>query len=257
MALSLKDILLSADPVGELEAVHASGRLAELEPSLAALEMRVPAGYRHKDNLVHSFQVLGNAVARETDGVDLVLRAAALFHDVGKPVTRAFGARGVVTFTNHEVAGSKIVRRVLPGHGFSKAEVDMVARLVFLHMRSHTFKAGWSESAVRRLITDAGSPRQLERLIVVFYSDATTRFDSKREAIHSAVAGLAVELERVMVKDARAALRPALNGFEVAEFLGIEPGPELGRAMRLLNADENIELSREDSFALLRDTFLS
>jgi poly(A) polymerase len=185
------------------------------------------------------------------------MRTAALFHDIGKPDTRAFGKKGVVTFTNHELVGAKMVRRILPRHGYSKAETDEVARLVFLHMRSHTFKSGWTESAVRRLSTDAGSHKQLERLIVVFYSDATTKFDKKKADIHANVSSLAEELARVKAKDARAALRPALNGNEVAEFLNLAPGPELGKAMKLLNSDENIGLDREASYALLKNKFLS
>lgn len=256
MTYILKDILLSVNPVRELKELRDTGKLADLEPTLAALKMSIPAGYHHKDNLEHSFQVLQNAIDRETNGPDLVLRTAALFHDIGKPDTRAFGKRGVVTFTNHEHVGAKMVRRILPRHGYSKTDINDISRLVLLHMRSHTFKEGWSESAVRRLSTDVGSHEQLERLIVVFYSDATTKFDSKKSAIHASVSALFDELMRVKTKDARAALRPALNGIEVSEFLGITPGPELGKAMRLLNADDNVGLSKDESYRLLRDTFL-
>jgi poly(A) polymerase len=257
MTTSLKEILLSADPVQVLKALKGQGKLADLEPFLAALEMKIPAGYRHKDNLEHSFQVLQNAIDREVNGPDLVLRTAALFHDIGKPKTREFGPKGVVTFTNHDLVGANIVRRILPKHNYSKEDVDKIARIVLLHMRSHTFKTGWSESAVRRLATDAGSNLQLERLIVVFYSDATTKFDTKKSAIHNNVTELAEELDRVKKSDARAALRPALNGNEVAEFLNLTPGRELGVAMRLLNSDEYISLTREESFTLLRNKFLA
>lgn len=252
---TLKDILLAADPVRELRALHAAGELAALEPSLAALRMEIPQGYHHKDNLEHSFQVLQNAVDRETDGPDLILRAAALFHDIGKPATRAFEGRGVVTFTNHDVVGAKMVRPILRAHGFTKAEADLVSRLVFMHMRSHTFKDGWSESAVRRLITDVGSVEQLERLIIIFYADATTGHAGKKDRIHRSVRALTVELDRVQAKDARAALRPALNGNEVAELLGLTPGRELGAVMKFLNQDENVGLSREESIALIREKF--
>lgn len=253
MNISLKEILLGSDPVAKLRGLHAQGLLGELEPTLADLKMDIPAGYHHKDNLEHSIRVLQNAIDRETAGADLILRTAALFHDIGKPDTRAFGKKGAVTFTNHDVVGAKIVRRILPRHGFTKAEVDEVARLVHMHMRSHTFKTGWSESAVRRLITDVGSAEQLERLIVIFYSDATTKIDSKRESIHGNVGLLADELMKVREKDARAALRPAMDGLEVAEFLGLKPGKELGAVMKFLNKDEHIGLSREETLVLLRE----
>lgn len=255
MKLSLKELLLSSDPVSELRSLIATGVLGDLEPTLAELKMPIPAGYHHKDNLEHSLRVLQNAIDREVNGPDLILRTAALFHDIGKPATRAFGARGSVTFTNHDVVGAKIVKRVLPRHGYSKKDIESIARLVHMHMRSHTFKTGWSESAVRRLITDVGNVEQLDRLIAIFYSDATTKIDKKMASIHANVALLADELLRVRKKDARAALRPALNGNEVAEFLGLKPGPELGAVMKFLNRDENIGLSREDALLLVKENF--
>jgi len=257
MTISLKELLLSADPVAELKALHKKGELAALDPSLAALEMSIPAGYHHKDNLQHSFQVLQNAIDREVNGADLILRTAALFHDIGKPKTREFGAKGVVTFTMHELVGAKLVKRILPKHGYSKEELESISLLVLLHMRSHTFKEGWSESAVRRLATDAGSNLQLERLIVVFYSDVTSSHFSRKSGIHSSLDELSDELARVKKSDARAALRPALDGREVAELLNIELGPELGKVMRFLNSDENVGLSRDATVELLKKKFLS
>jgi poly(A) polymerase len=252
---TLKNILLSDDPVKELRALVATGELASIEPTLAELLMPIPTGYHHKDNLEHSIRVLGNAIDREVNGPDLILRTAALFHDIGKPATREFGPRGSVTFTNHDVVGSKMVKKILPSHGYSKEEVKQIATLVHMHMRSHTFKTGWSESAVRRMIVDVGSADQLERLIVIFYSDATTKIDSNRESIHRNVSLLKKALDEVKKKDARAKLRPALNGNEVAELLNLSPGIELGKAMKLLNQDQHIHLGREDAITLLLENF--
>jgi len=255
MTTALKDLLLSANPVEQLRALHNSGRLRAFEPSIADLKMDVPKGYHHKDNLEHSFKVLQNAIDREKNGADLILRTAALFHDVGKPATRAFGAKGVVTFTNHDVVGAKIIRPILRNHGYSASEIKAISALIHAHMRSHTFKSGWSESAVRRLGVDAGSIEQLQRLIIIFYSDATTGFDDKRDKIHRNVAELAGELERVIAKDARAALRPALNGMEVAELLGMTPGPELGKVMKFLNTDEMVGLPKDEAIKIIRSKF--
>jgi poly(A) polymerase len=252
---TLKNILLSTDPVRELRALIATGELSSVEPTLAELLMPIPTGYHHKDNLEHSIRVLGNAIEREVNGPDLILRTAALFHDIGKPATRQFGPKGSVTFTNHDVIGAKMVKSILPSHGYSKEEVSQIATLVHMHMRSHTFKTGWSESAVRRMIVDAGSADQLERLIVVFYSDATTKIDANREGIHRNVSLLADALNEIQKKDARAKLRPALNGNEVAEILNLAQGIELGKAMKLLNQDQNIGLEREDAIALLKENF--
>lgn len=252
---TLKNILLSDDPVKELRVLVETGELESLEPTLAELLMPIPSGYHHKDNLEHSIRVLGNAIDREVSGPDLILRTAALFHDIGKPATREFGSKGSVTFTNHDVVGSKMVKKILPSHGYSKEETKQIATLVHMHMRSHTFKTGWSESAVRRMIVDVGSADQLERLIVIFYSDATTKIDSNREGIHRNVSLLSEALDAVRKKDARAKLRPALNGNEVAELLNLTPGIELGKAMKLLNQDQHIQLGREDAIALLKEKF--
>jgi poly(A) polymerase len=252
MNSALKALLLSNDPVGELRDLHSSGNLRNLEATLAELKMDIPRGWHHKDNLEHSIRVLGNALDRES-GSDLILRTAALFHDIGKPATRAFGERGKVTFTNHDTVGARIARKVLPKHGFSKEDTDSVARLIAMHMRSHTFKTGWNESAVRRLSTQAGSDLQLERLVIIFESDATTTNDSKRNSIHRNVAELAAEMKRVKESDTRAALRPALNGNEVAEILGLTPGPELGKFMKFLNSDAIVRLNREDALAAMMD----
>ena len=255
MNITLKELLLSSNPVEQLRILNDSGKLRAFEPSIADLRMEIPKGYNHKDNLEHSFKVLENSINREKNGADLILRTAALFHDVGKPATRAFEAKGVVTFTNHDVVGAKMIRPILRNHGFTSAEITKVSSLIFMHMRSHTFKEGWSESAVRRLGVDAGSFEQLERLIVIFYSDATTGFDSKREKIHRSVAELATEVKRVIAKDARAALRPALNGVEVAEILNLEHGPELGKVMKFLNTDEMVGVSRDEAIASITARF--
>ena len=252
---TLKNILLGMNPVKELRALIATGELYSLEPTLSELLMPIPAGYHHKDNLEHSIRVLGNAIERETNGPDLILRTAALFHDIGKPATRQFGPKGSVTFTNHDTVGAKMVKKILPAHGYSKQEISQVAVLIHMHMRSHTFKTGWSESAVRRMVVDAGSADQLERLIVIFYSDATTKIDTKREGIYRNVSLLTDALNEVKKKDARAKLRPALNGNEVAEILNLTPGIELGKVMKFLNQDQNISLEREDAIALLKENF--
>lgn len=248
----LKSILMSADPSSELRVMHAAGDLAALEPTLAALEMTAPKGYHHKDVLDHSFVVLDHAMARSDKRGDLILRTAALFHDIGKPDTREFHTKGKVSFTNHDFVGSKITRRILRAHGYSKDEIEKVSTLVAMHMRSHTFKSGWNDSAVRRLITQSGSEEQLERLIAIFYSDATTKHEHKKAAIHRNVDELSVELARIKKNDARASLRPALNGVEVSELFGIPAGRELGRLMKFLNRDENIVLDREDAVTVLR-----
>lgn len=239
---------MTSDPAAELRTLVESGTLHDLEPALAELKMDIPRGFHHKDNLEHSIRVLDGAVERETDGADLVLRTAALFHDIGKPPTRKFGARKSVTFDGHENVGAGMVKRILRKHGFSKQEIKDISLLVRLHMRSHGFSENdWTDSAVRRLITDVGDENLLEKLIIIFYADCTTTNSKKRNAHYRALDHMRGEIKRVQALDARKALRPALNGHEVMELTGLSQGRELGQIMRYLNSDEGVALSREEA----------
>lgn len=254
---TLKEILSGTDPVAALRVMVADGTLVTLESSLSGLLMDIPKGFHHKDNLEHSLRVLQNAIDRETDGLDIVLRTAALFHDIGKPATRKFGARKSVTFDGHEYVGATIVRKRLPKHGYSKAEVKEIALLVALHMRSHGFaEVDWTDSAVRRLITDVGNADTLARLVIIFYADSTTKHANKLAQLHAGVDALVVELDRVVALDARKALRPALDGNEVMDLFSLAPGKELGAIMKFLNSDDGVHLSRDEALAVIRERFI-
>lgn len=251
---NLKDILMSANPVQVLTSYDQSDTLKELEPSLAALRMTIPKGYHHKDNLTHSIQVLKNAITHEDGNPDLILRTAALFHDIGKPATRVFGANHKVTFTNHEVVGARMVRTILKKHGYTRKEINQISLLVAYHMRSHGFEEkNWTDSAVRRLVKDAQTPENLNRLIVLFYADTTTKNKTKENRFHQSIARLQREITRITSADARKALRPALNGHEVMELLHLTPGEELGRIMKFLNSDEGIHLTREEAINAIQN----
>lgn len=248
MVMNLIDVLMSGDPVAILRGMVADGSLANFDKDISALKMEIPRGFHHKDNLEHSIRVLDNAIKRETAGPDLVLRAAALLHDIGKPATRVFDGRANVSFDGHEHVGAKLVKKILKRHGFSKGDISLVSDLVMLHMRSHGFDPSVaSDSSVRRLITDAGSTEQMDRLLIIFYSDCTTKNDAQRRKVHASVDELAEFIDVVREKDARRAMRPAISGHDVMEVFGIESGPLLGKVMKELNRDENITLSREDA----------
>lgn len=252
MNMKLREMLMTKDPAAALRDMDLN-ELRALEPALADLKMDIPRGFHHKDNLEHSIRVLDGAVKRETEP-DLILRTAALFHDIGKPVTRKFGARKSVTFDGHEHVGSGIVKKILPQHGFTKDEIKKISHLVRLHMRSHGFdKKNWTDSAVRRLISDVGDEKAIERLIIIFYADCTTTNDKKREKHYAALAFLEEEIARVKEADERKALRPALDGFEVMELTGLSQGKELGLIMRYLNSDEGIQLSRDEAIEYVKN----
>ena len=130
--------------------------------------------HQHKDVYEHTLTVLDQAIAQETDGPDLTLRLAALMHDIGKPATRRFEPGGGVSFHHHEVVGAKLVRKRLRALRMPKALIDDVATLTFLHLRFHGYGTGaWTDSAVRRYVTDAGP--LLPRLHKLVRADCTTR----------------------------------------------------------------------------------
>ena len=253
---NLRELLMSDDPSARVREMIRSNDLRDFEPALANLKMDIPCGYHHKDNLEHSIRVLDNAIERETDGPDLLLRTAALLHDIGKPQSRKFEGKGVVTFRNHEGIGARMVKPIMRAHGYDKADIEPVGTVIALHMRGYGFgDVQWTDSAVRRLATDAGSDVNLDRLIKVFYSDLTTKNKRQKAHVTNAVARLEDALYVVREKDARKALRPAIDGNEIMELFGLTPGRELGQIMRFLNSDEGVLLDRAQALEAIRERF--
>lgn len=244
---NLKELMLSKDPVGDLWNMVNNGTLADFEQNIANLKMDIPTGYHHKDNLVHSIHVLENAINMEFNGPDLILRTAALLHDIGKPATRKLGAKKSVSFDGHEIIGARLAKKILASHGFSKQEKDDITLLIRLHMRSHGFDKGdWTDSGVRRLIHDVDNEPNLKKLIILFKADSTTKNKAKKNAVLNSIKHLESEIERIKLEDKRKALRPALNGNDVMRIFNLSPGRDLGKIMKFLNTDEGIYLTETE-----------
>jgi poly(A) polymerase len=162
-----------------------------------------------------------------------VLRFAALMHDVGKPATRRFEPGGGVTFRHHDVVGSKLVKKRMKALRFDNETIKAVARLVELHMRFYGYgEAGWSDSAVRRYVTDAGP--LLERLHRLTRSDVTTRNQRKADRLAFAYDDLERRISELAEQEELASIRPDLDGQQIMSILGVRPGPLVGRAYRFL-----------------------
>jgi poly(A) polymerase len=238
----LVKLLLAPHPRAGLELLTASGLAAHVLPELPALQLEVDEHHRHKDVYDHSLIVLEQAIdlegppdgpAESVPGPDLVLRLAALLHDIGKPATRRFEPAGGVSFHHHEVVGAKLTARRLRALRFDKETVKAVSRLVELHLRFHGYGDGqWTDSAVRRYITDAGP--LLPRLHRLTRADCTTRNARKAQRLSRTYDELERRIGLLLQQEELAAVRPELDGNAIAEVLGISPGPVLGRAYKYL-----------------------
>ncbi len=238
----LTKLVLSPRPRAGLELLVDSGLAPFVLPELPALQLEVDEHHRHKDVYQHSLTVLEQAIALEgppggpeesVPGPDLVLRLAALLHDIGKPPTRRFETGGGVTFHHHEVVGAKMTAKRLRALRYDKDTVKAVTRLVELHLRFHGYGDGqWTDSAVRRYVTDAGP--LLQRLHRLTRSDSTTRNARRAARLSRTYGELETRIIALQEQEELGRVRPELNGNEIAEVLGIAPGPVLGRAYSFL-----------------------
>ncbi|WP_159802064.1 CCA tRNA nucleotidyltransferase [Arthrobacter zhaoguopingii] len=208
-------------------------------PEVSALRLEIDEHHRHKDVYRHSLTVLEQACASETDtagpvpGPDFVLRFAALLHDIGKPATRKFGPGNAVSFRHHDAVGAKLAARRMRALRFDNDTIKAVSRLVELHMRFYGYgEAGWTDSAVRRYVTDAGP--LLERLHRLVRSDVTTRNRRQVERLAFAYDDLEARISALAEQEELAMIRPDLDGAQIMALLGIAPGPVVGRAYRYL-----------------------
>jgi poly(A) polymerase len=222
-------------------------------PELSRLADTVDEHGRHKDVYAHTLTVLDQAIALEDDGPDLVLRLAALLHDIGKPDTKKVQPSGKVSFHHHEVVGAKLVRSRLSALRFPSTVVDEVTELVALHLRFHGYSEGeWTDAAVRRYVRDAGP--LLDRLHKLTRSDCTTRNAAKARALATAYDALEKRIAQLAEAEELDRLRPALDGNEIMSALGIGPGPAVGRAWKYL-LELRIEegpMDRDEALAALR-----
>ncbi len=205
--------------------VH-TGLAEEFLPELPALALEQDPIHRHKDVLAHTIAVI------EKTSPDRLLRLAALFHDVGKPKTRSFGPRGLVSFHHHEVVGARMTRDRMRALKYSNDDIDTVSRLVELHLRFHTYRMGWTDSAVRRYVRDAGD--LLGRLNELTRCDCTTRNAAKAKTLARRMDELEIRIAQLAEEEELASIRPDLDGRAVMEHLGIPAGPLVGKALNVL-----------------------
>ena len=234
----LTKLLLAQRPRPGLELLVDTGLADVVLPELPALRLEIDEHHQHKDVYEHTLQVLERAIALEKDGPDLVLRLAALLHDVGKPATRRHEPGGGVSFHHHEVKGAHLARRRLKALTFGKDVVEAVYLLTEMHLRFHGYgqpgTSPWTDAAVRRYVTDAGD--QLERLHRLVRSDCTTRNQRRAQRLSRAYDDLEGRIAALAEQEELRSIRPDLDGTAIMELLGLPPGPLVGAAYRHLLA---------------------
>lgn len=256
----LVKLICGADPRAGVDVLVETGLAGTVLPEIPALKLTGDEHHRHKDVYQHSLQVMEQAAALETGadgplpGPDFILRFAALMHDVGKPKTRRFDPGGGVSFRHHDVVGAKLTRKRMQALKFDKESIRAVSHLVELHMRFYGYgDQGWTDSAVRRYVTDAGD--QLERLHRLTRSDVTTRNRKKAARLARAYDDLEARIAELREQEELNKIRPHLDGQQIMEVLGIAPGPQVGKAYTFLleHRMQYGPIEHDDAVALLQD----
>ncbi len=227
--------LMSSNPRLGLALLVDTGLANYILPELPKLKLEIDEHHHHKDVYEHTLKVLEQAISLEDrlGGPNLVIRLAALLHDIGKPKTRELIPGGGVSFHHHEVVGSRMAKERLKALRFSNDEISDVSQLVFLHLRFHGYGGGeWTDSAVRRYIRD--SEHLLTHLHVLTRADCTTRNQRKAEALSKTYDSLEERITQLMEQEELEKIRPDLDGVEIMEILKINPSPLVGKAYQYL-----------------------
>ena len=236
IADELTKLMLTPDPGYGIDLLVRTGVADRVLPEVPALRMEVDEHHRHKDVYTHSLTVLKQAIGLEPRyglSGDLVLRLAAILHDIGKPKTRTLLPGGKVAFHHHEVVGAKMARRRLTELRFGKEVIADVSRLIELHLRFHGYGAGeWTDSAVRRYVRDAGP--LLTRLHALTRADCTTRNARKAARLAAAYDALEARIDVLREQEELDKIRPELDGTQIMSLLGLKPGPLVGKAWNYL-----------------------
>ena len=210
-----------------------TGLVDRFLPELRLMRLEQDPIHRHKDVLTHTLAVVENVQADARDDFDFrITRLAALFHDIGKPRTREVKAGKGVTFHHHEVVGARMTRDRMRAMAYSAADIEAVSDLVAKSGRFHTYQMGWSDSAVRRYVRDAGE--HLPELNVLTRCDCTTRNEKKARILARRMDELEERIDDLAHREELAALRPEVDGSRVMELLELPPGPAVGAALEFL-----------------------
>lgn len=222
----LLKLLATSKPSVGLWLLYRSKLLDEFFPEISDLAgVEEMAGYTHKDNLSHTFQVVDN-IADWSDKV--WLRFAGLVHDIAKPQTKKFFSGRGWTFDMHEHLGKKMVYDIARRLRMSRDTTKYVAKLVRWHLQPIALMdEEITDSAVRRLMVNLGE--ELDDLLILCRSDITTGNQQKKERRLKNYDILERRIQEVREKDAMRAFQSPLRGEEIMELADLKPGPTIGK----------------------------
>ena len=241
-------LLVGKNPSNGIRVLVESGLSMHTIPEIDALKIEVDPNHHHKDVYEHTLQVVEGVTP------SLVSRLGALFHDIAKPKTKGI-ENGKVHFRHHEVVGAKMTKKILKELKYDKKTINDVALLVELHLRPHTFKMGWTDSAVRRYIVDSGNV--LNELNNLVRADVTTKNKYKAKEIYENLDEMERRIQEVLEKEEMSRLRPPITGNEIMEIFNIKPGPKVGLIMKALY-EQRInegEVSKEKAIKLAKEIY--
>jgi poly(A) polymerase len=246
----LDKLVCAADPGRGMDVLCDTGLADRFIPEVPALRMEHDPDHHHKDVYAHTMAVVAGAQPAD----DIILRLAALLHDIGKPATRQFHGDGRVSFHHHEVVGARMAKARLRELRYPNDVIEQVSQLVYLHLRFHGYSEdGWTDRAVRRYVRDAGDDEQLFRLNQLTRADVTTANRNKADRFAAAMDDLEERIDRLREQEQLDRMRPALDGHEIMSHLGLRPGPLVGEAWQMLLEArlDHGPMSEAEAYALL------
>ena len=241
-------LLTGENPSLGIKAFVESGLSQRIMPELDELKIEVDPNHHHKDVYEHTMVVVDRV------SPTLVSRMSALLHDIGKPKTKGV-EKGKVHFRHHEVVGAKMSKKIMKRLKYDNRTINDVALLVENHLRPHTFKMGWTDSAVRRYIIDAGD--LISELNELVRADITTKNKEKYEEINKYLDEMEERIKEVTQKEELSKLRPPISGDEIMKMFNLEPGPDVGKIMKALYEQRinDGEVSKEEATKLAKEVY--
>jgi poly(A) polymerase len=228
-------MLMSQNPRTGITILVETGLAEIVLPEIPKLRLEIDEHHHHKDVYEHSITVLEQAISHEDrlGGPNLIIRLAALLHDIGKPKTRNLIPGGGVSFHHHEIVGARLTKSRLTALRFDGDTIKQVETLVALHLRFHGYGDGeWTDSAVRRYVRDAGD--LLVHLHVLTRADCTTRNAKKAERLAKTYDALEARIAKLMEEEELSKIRPDLDGAQVMKLLDLKPSAAVGKALDYL-----------------------